>query len=429
MRSPSRLLMAGVVALAAAPMVRAQGLADRITRAPANAAVAFSFPARDGVCGGPGFVRYGTTVNVSSGSYSFSGDSESRPCVAGPVRVTVLRAGNQVVGLETGIGTDASSREAQDLGAVSGAQAAEYLLGLARTVEGRPGQSALLPAMLAADANVLPTLQALATNRDLSRQIRQGSISWLSREADVLSGAQATAAIETLTRVARDESDAPTIRESAMNALARGAEGPGIPTLISLASSDDAWIARTAMGALAGSGDPRARAHLRTAVRAGNSPDGVRVAALKGLGRSYATAQDVAILREVYPALGAQAERDAVLSAVGSAGGAANVQWLISIARQGGETSAVSRAIRAAHQAGATSADLISLYDTLSDRSPRSTVLGLLAERGDRAAIDKLLAVAQGDTDPSLRRTAIQRLSGSSDPRVVAALREMVGKG
>jgi len=420
--------MAGALALAAAPAVVAQGLAERISRAPANAAIAFSFPARDGVCGGPGFVRYGTTVNVSSGSYSFSGDSESRPCLAGPVRVTVLRADNQVVGLETGVGADAATRESQDLGAVSGAVAAEYLLGLARTVEGRPGQSALLPAMLAADANVLPALQALATNRDLSRQIRQSAISWLSREADHLPGAQATAALETLSRMARDESDAPAIRESAMSALARGGEGSGIPTLITLASSNDPWIARTAMGALAGSGDPRARAHLRAAVRAGSRPDGVRVAALKGLGRSYATAQDVAILREVYPSLSSQTERDAVLSAVGSAGGAANVQWLISMARQEGEESAVSRALRAASQAGATSADLISLYDGLSDRSPRSTILGLLAERGDRAAIDKLLAVAQGDTDPALRRTAIQRLSNSNDPRVIAALRDMVGR-
>lgn len=415
--------MAGALALAATPVARAQGLAQRIAGAPANAAVAFSFPARDGVCGGPGFVRYGNTVNVSSGSYSFSGDSESRPCVPGPVRVTVLRAGNQVVGLETGVGPDASNRVAQDLGAVSGAQAAEYLLGLARTVEGRPGQAALLPAMLAADAQVLAPLQALATNRDLSRQTRQSAISWLSREAG-----PASAALETLTRIARDASDAPAVRQSAMNALARGSDGPGIPALITLAASTDPWVARTAMDALAGSGDPRARAHLRSVVRAADAPDGVRVAALKGLGRSYATAQDVEILRQVYPSLGSQAERDAVLSAVGSAGGAGNVQWLMGVARQGGETSTVSRAIRAASQAGATSADLAGLYDAITDRSPRTTILGLLGERGDRVAIDKLLEVARSDTDPALRRSAIQRLSNSSDPRVVTALREMVGK-
>jgi hypothetical protein len=342
--------------------------------------------------------------------------------------VTLLRAGTMVVGLETGVGAGAPTREAQDLGAVTGAAAAEYLLGLARTVEGRPGQSAIFPAMLAANANVTPTLQALAANRDLSRSIRQSAATWLSRDAEQSPGAGSAAALETLTRIARDESDAPAIRQHAMSALARGSEGPGIPSLITMSSSNDPWVARTAMGALAGSGDPRARAHLRTAVRATNSPDGVRVAALKGLGLSYATAQDVAILREVYPALAIQAERDAVLSAVGEAGGAANVEWLIGIARQGGETSAVSRAIRAASRAGATSRDLISLYDALSDRSPRSTILGLLDERGDRAATDKLLDVARNDTDSSLRRTAIQKLSNSSDPRVRAALQDLVGR-
>jgi hypothetical protein len=428
MRPFLALLLAGALATVPGASAAGQDLTQRIGRAPADANLSFSFPARDGVCGGSHFVRYGTSVTVSRGSYFTSGDSESHPCSAGPVRVTLLRAGGQVVGLEVGVGADDSGRPIQDLGTVTGAAAAEYLLSLAATVEGRPGQAAILPAMLAADAAPVPALQALAQNRDLSRQTRTSAATWLGRELEMLPAAQGGALVEALARMARDETDAPAVRQHAMTVLGRGPQGPGIPALIGLAGSPDPWVARTATAALAGSGDPRARAHLRTAARAPDRPDGVRAAALRGLGRSYATAQDLTLLKEVFPGLATSAEREAVLAAVGAAGGAPNVRWLIDIARGATASATATRALRAAAQAGATSADLASLYDTLTDRAPRSTIIGLLAERGDRTATDKLLAIARGDTDVSLRRSAIQRLSNSSDPRVKAALGELVGR-
>lgn len=422
----------GAVSLFAAP-AGAQSLADRIGRAPGDALVSFSFEARDGVCGGPHFIRYGTSIHVSRGSYISTGTSESHPCEPGPVRVTLVRAGREVVGLEVGIGADDSGRETTDLGQVPGSAAADYLLDLAGTVEGRPGQAAILPAMLAAGADPTDRLLALLRNRDLARQTRQSAATWLGRELDTAPGTRAGTITSALVGVARDESDAPALRQHAMNVLARGPQGPGVGALVALAESGDPWLARTATSALAGSGDPRARQHLRAAARATGQPEGVRAAALRGLGRTYATAADLALLRELYPTLGNDREREAVVAAIGEAGGATNVQWLLGIARSAepgatGSTNSASRAIRAASQAGATTADLVGLYDALTDRAPRSTIIGLLAERGDRAAVDKLLAIARGDTDASLRRTAIQRLGNSSDPRVRAALGEIAGR-
>jgi hypothetical protein len=427
MRTAARFLFAGVAVLALPAASHAQSLSDRVARVGSEQAAAFTFPARSGVCGGPHFVRYGTSVTVSRGSYLYSGDSESHPCESGPVRVTLLRAGSQVVGLEVGIGADDTARQVVDLGSVPGAVAAEYLLGVARTVEGRPGQAAIFPAMLADGVDNTEALLTLARNRDLSRQTRQSALTWLGREAETLTASRATGVTATLAQIARDESDAPAIRQHAMNVLGRGAPAPGVGTLGELAGSSDPWLARTATTALAGSGDPRARAFLREAARSTDRPDAVRAAALRGLGRTYATAQDLALLRELYPTLASRAERESVLASMGEAGGAENVRWLMGVARDPDQdATAIGRAIRAAAQAGASSADLVGLYNGLSNRAPRTTLIGLLAERGDRTAIDKLLAIARSDTDSALRRAAIQRLSTSSDPRVRSALAELV---
>ena len=45
---------------------------------------------------------------------------------------------------------------------------------------------------------------------------------------------------------------------------------------------------------------------------------------------------------------------------------------------------------------------------------------------GDRAAVDKLIQIAREDTDPQIRRRALNRLSRSSDERAIAALKAMV---
>lgn len=425
----ARLLLALACPLALLPATAAaQSLADRVARASADAAVAFTFPAREGVCGGPHFVRYGTSVHVSRGSYVYSGDTESHPCSPGPVRVTLLRAGGQVVGIEVGIGADDTGRAIDDLGAVSGATAVAFLLDLARTAEGRPSQAAIFPAMLADGVENTAALETLARNRELSRSTRQSALTWLARDLDILPAERQQALVRTLVGMARDETEAQALRQHALNTLARGGQGTGIPALIDLAGDPGPWLARTATNALAASGDPRARAHLRQVARSGSPLDGVRAAALRGLGRSYATGQDLDLLREVFPDLITQQERDAVLSALGDAGGAENARWLLAVARDAAQpATTVSRALRAASEAGVTSADLAALYDALTNRSPRTTIIGLLAERGDRAATDKLLSIARGDTDPALRRAAIQRLSSSTDPRVREALAGMVG--
>ena len=81
-----------------------------------------------------------------------------RPANAGPVVVRVTRSGGMVVGLDVEIAPESTPEGVTDLGAVSGAAAAEYLLDLATRAEGRPGREAILPAVLADSATVWPGL-------------------------------------------------------------------------------------------------------------------------------------------------------------------------------------------------------------------------------------------------------------------------------
>ena len=63
----------------------------------------------------------------------------------------------------------------------TGREAADYLLSLAATVDGRPGRDAIGPAMLADSATVTPQLLAIARDQSRARETRSSAINWLSR--------------------------------------------------------------------------------------------------------------------------------------------------------------------------------------------------------------------------------------------------------
>lgn len=398
-----------------------QSLADRVARLPVNAAASFAFPARDGVCGGPGLVRFGSSIHVSAGS-NWTGSSEDQPCAAGPVWVTLTRDGGQLIRLEVGVGGAPADRESTYLGEVSGVEAAGYLFHLAESSEGRPASSAIFPAILGRGSNPISGLTRLLQNQALSQQVRRSAATWLAREGESAGTAESDRVVTTLAGVARNADEAPALRQHALNLLARSGSA-GVPMLIQFSENSDPWMARSATSALGSSDDPRGRGRLRALAQAEKLPDGVRAAALKGLGRSSATPVDLALLRDVFPKLTVASEQEAVISAIGAAGGKTNAHWLLELTeREDISETLISRAIRSAREAGIGSGDLAARYDRLRSRRPRTTVITELARIGDRVALDKLLSIARHDTDVALRRAAIQQLANSSDPEIRQAL-------
>jgi HEAT repeat protein len=406
---------------------RAQNLAQRVASAP-DGPVQFTFAARPGVCGN-GRSYYSVNGSMWFGSMN-DNITRAEPCQPGPVRVVLGRAGKEIVDVNVFVGPVQTSPGAADLGAVPGREAADYLLSIAAKVDGRPGRDAITPAMLADSAVVTPQLLAIARDQSRARETRSSAINWLSRASDERGGVAPAQLAKALGDMARDENDNQQVRQSALRVLSRQENGEGIPALIEISrTTQDVWLGKAALGTLAQSGDPRARTYLRTAVQRDDLNDDMRVAAIRGIGRDYATSQDAEFLRGLYAKLPSEKAKEAVLSALGEMGGTANAKWLMAIAGNNDETVRLRRrAVQLSERAGTTVGDLAQLYDRVDDPQMKEAIISTLSNNGTKAAMDKLLAIAKNDQNYSMRRRAVNALGRSEDPRIRDALKEIVEK-
>ena len=434
MMRAKHLIAAAPLVVAPGPAANGQSLANRVNSAP-DGRVQFSFPSRPGVCGN-GRTYIQTGPNSISGTISYNGvvygnyndGMRADPCLPGPVRVVIDRADKQPLSVQTYVGpTDSTLRGVTDLGHVRGQEAADYLLSLSGTIDGRAGRDALLPAMLADSANTAAQLVSIARNSALPRETRRSALSYMGRSTDGMQTIPSSVT-EPILAIARDETDNQSVRQQALSVLGRLDHGAGIPPLIQLSQQTQSnWLAKAAMSTLSRSGDPRARQYLRTAVRRTDLPDEVLTVALRALGQDYATAQDAALLREIYPSLKSDRSREAVYTALAEMGGAENTKWLVNLAQDGTVSLPLRRrAIDAASRAGASVADLVKVYDTTTDPSMKETLINLYVRNGERPAVDKLLSIVKGEENLSVRRHAISQLSRSEDPRIKQALQDIV---
>ena len=431
-RAPTPAWVGGLVLSAlSAHLAGGQSLANRVN-AVRDGRVSFTFAAREGVCGnGRSFISVGSDIHI--GSYTMLSDGRTvEPCERGPVRVVLDRAEGGVIDVNTYVGPlsargAAGAAEAgTNLGAVRAVDAAQYLLGLAATVEGKPGRDAILPAALADSVDVTPQLLAIARDDTRPRETRRAAIAWLGRQADLSGSGTRVAAV--LVGIARHEGDNSGVRQEALRTLARLDHGAGIPSLMELArSGTDSWLTREAMSALAQSGDPRARTYLRSVVERADASDELLALAIRGLGREFATSRDAQLLRQVYPKLTSERTKRTAIVTVAEIGGAENVRWLLGVARDENERQDVRRdALQQARRAGASTTDLVALYDRTSDPAMKQMLIAVYAESGEKAAVDKLLSILKSEEERGLRRRAISYLSRSDDPRVKQALQSIV---
>ena len=418
----SRLAIASVLPIAiSATHAFGQSLANRIASA-SDRSVQFSYPVRPGVCGD------GRTY-ISTGSGNFYGSFSSNAadqCLAGPARVVADLADRNVIALRTYVGGPGPAIETgvANLGTVTSAEAADFLIGVAARADGRVGRDAIFAALLG--ENVDLTSRLLDIGRDQSRPLetRRAALSGLvrsdSRQLDRIGSA--------LVQIATNESDVQGVRTAALSALSRLDHGAGIQPLVQLAGSNlTSWVGREAMNVLARSGDPRARQFLRSTAQRSDLPDEVQAVALRGLGREYVTGQDANLLRSIYPRLTGQRSRDAVLASIAALGGSDNVQWLVGLVRDEKLTAdSRQRALQYLTRAGATTPSLLALYEPITDTQMRQTLIGVYSRLADKAATDKLVWIARNEQNPALKRRAISALSRNSDPTIRQALQDIV---
>jgi hypothetical protein len=331
----------------------AQSALERRVAAAGDTPAQFHFAAREGVCGN-GKTYFRTDEDGWNGTFYSNDGMRNDPCVNGPVRVVITRAGKDVVRVETYVGPiPADAPPAQELGVVPVKEAVAYLLGVAATTDGRPARDALTPAMLADSSVVTPALLQIARDQSRSRDIRRGAITWLSRRRDEKGGVGAAEIAKALDQLVRDRTESETIRTQALGTISRFDRGEGVPALMGFAGDADKWLARQAFQTLSRSGDPRARQFVRDQVKRADLDEDSKVEVIRGIGDDYATSADLKLLRELYPALDSDKERDAIISTVANAGGSENANWLLDIAKS--KTEPVGRRRRAV--------SLLSKYD------------------------------------------------------------------
>jgi HEAT repeat protein len=426
---PNRQLLSRATAVVAllAPALSAQSLADRVNGASASA-VQFSFAARPGVCGnGRTYIMTGN--GNTYGNFYSTDVSRTEPCQNGPVRVVIDRAGREIISVQAYVGDGQLSTGAQDLGKVGGQQAADFLVDIAARTEGRVGRDAIFASSLADSATTTDKLIAIARNQNLSRNTRSAALSYMSWSVPAGNAVPARAA-DAMVAIARDEADNQQVRQQALSVLSRLEHGAGIPALIDLSKQQGyTWLAKESIAALSRSGDPRARDFLRTALQRTDLSDEVMAQVIQSLGREYSTAQDAGLLRTAYGRLNGERSRRAIIQAVSDVGGTENIRWLMSIAKSDSSNDSRRReALDAAVRAGVSSADLVQMYDATSDQRLKETVINQLVKIGDDTAVNKLVSIVKTETNYNLRRSTISRLSGSEDPRVRQALKDIISR-
>ncbi|HEY7895777.1 MAG TPA: HEAT repeat domain-containing protein [Gemmatimonadaceae bacterium] len=254
MRYPSIAAAAALVAALGSGRAAAQTLAQRVSGA-GDGRVQLRFASRPGVCGdGRGLISTGDH-DIMRANWS-TGDAANWPraCAPGPVRVVMSTSHGDVDRLRVSIGGNDSDATVHDLGTVSAPEAADYLLGLARTASNSVGDDAVLAAVLADSTTPWPSLLTLARDAR-SEDARQGAAFWLGRAA---------AASVNGTPLFGD-SDAPAetsdeeVRGQAIFALSQQPHNESVPVLIQVARTNaDPVLRSKALFWLSQSGDDRA---------------------------------------------------------------------------------------------------------------------------------------------------------------------------
>jgi HEAT repeat protein/TolA-binding protein len=277
-------------------------------------------------------------------------------------------------------------------------------------------------------AAAIPSVKKVLARRDICTvELRRRALFVLARDPDA-------EAVSLIIDVAKNDPDQ-GIRGEAMRWLPRVAGDNAVPQLEELLrTSMDEQAQRSAISALGSIDSERARKAVRAIIERTDVAERVRYEAIIGLSREREnrniSPEEQQYLRSLYSKLEAARLREAVLTSVSRIETPENEQFLLSVARNQNETPSLrsSALQRLGRMNSVGVADIAKLYDVADARSLREQILHALAQRKEPEAIDKLIEVARRDTDPQIRRTAIQLLGRSNNPRAIQAIAELIDK-
>jgi hypothetical protein len=333
-------LFALALVTTAAPMVAQSPLASRVAEV-SDGIVRMQFDSRPGVCG-DGHDRISFRHSTFGNNYESYGRWSDGNCLAGPLRVTLTVAAGRVTRVETQVGgTWRTGERAVDLGSISPREASAYLFSLVPQLESaRDRNRVLLPAVLADDVVVIPSLLALARGDERTLDTKRDAVHWIGVFGDA-------SVVPVLVSLTKDHGDDDHYENGlggvALSALATLEGGAGVPALIDLARHGAAGTRRTAVFWLGQNGDPRALQALRSVIADRDETVDVRKNAIFSFGQSQdAPTKDLVAL---YRDLSERQLREQTIFALSQRHDAEATKALLAIARDDADKSMRGKAL------------------------------------------------------------------------------------
>jgi HEAT repeat protein/TolA-binding protein len=263
-------------------------------------------------------------------------------------------------------------------------------------------------------AAAMPTVKKVLQRRDeCTVELRRRALYLIARQPT-------SEAIGLILDVAKNDTDN-SIRGEAMRWLPRVAGDSAVPQLEELLrTAQDEQTQRSVISALGSIDSDRARRAVRTIIERNDAAERVRYDAILSLSRErdgrVVTPEESVYLRALFTRLEQARLREAVLTSVGRIQTSENEQFLMSVARNTNETPSLRAAAlsRLGRMTNVSVVDIGKLYDVADSRGMREQILRALSERKEPEAIDKMIEIAKKDTDPQIRRTAVNLISRSA---------------
>ena len=276
------------------------------------------------------------------------------------------------------------------------------------------------------DANsALPVVKRVLARRDeCTRELRRRALYVVGRQA----GPEAAGII---LDVAKNDTDA-SVRAEAMRWLPRVAGDNAVPQLEEmLRTATDEPTQRSIVSTLNAMDSERSRRAVRAIIERPDASERVRqeaiVSFLRERNERQATTEDQNYIRGLYTKLESARLREAVLQSLSRVETAENQQFMMGIVRNQNETPSLRATAlsRLGRMESVSVADIARLYDVADTRSLREQVIYGLSQRKENQAVEKIIEIARKDTDPQIRRAAINALSRSNNELAKKFLADM----
>jgi HEAT repeat protein len=284
---------------------------------------------------------------------------------------------------------------------------------------------AAINALLQMDAEgALPIIRQVLQKRDeCSVPVREKAVFLLSQKK--------TPETETLLiDVVRNDPSA-SVREQAVFWMGQVKTDRATTMLEEIATaSPDVKLRVKAIHALHEQGSARGAALLRRLAETEQTHEQVREQAIFWIGQRRSQ-ENADFLRSLFARLGTGGRNDdirkKVLFSLSQMRGFGNDRWLLEIGTDGSNSADIrGHALWTAGQAGVPGSDLAALYDRLSDAQVKEKLIWVLSESKDRVATDKLVAIAQNDSDIEMRKKALFWLGQKRDPRIRQIIQDII---